>query len=928
MADSDFDFDAPTTLRDGEGEADSIDDALFDLDRVSEGGMSPSQAADPENLEFMAQFGSATLQRVEQHLASKLSKAAGAHAADEAHAVTPSRSVGDAGSIGSPASLVSPALELSPASAVGQASPSPAGAKATPPQADKRRRSRRLNPDLSPELEALGDSGKSQRVAFSSPDGHSAGTASIDRQQTPGASLRVKRGRSTRLSRERLSQILKSAVSPGESGTQAAAPTEPSSAVSPAVSPAVRKVSAKQSPVQRSESKSATESEMAVVAQEEVQRSAPAEEPEIDSADEPAAVESQSASAEAAATSDAVPASDAEVKALAEKEDEAFEAATREVGAEDDDAAPAGSPTADAADANADADAESGEQDDAPETAAAAGSSDQTDLDRAAKGASEGAETPFGEKLAKATKALHSRGGPEHAHSAHSSPAGARPLTEPEPFAFSTDARAAERDGQPRPLTTEEREVAELAARKPFRAQPVGAGVPADRAPHSPAAKRELTVAHTPNLATAKLAATRAPHVPPAAPDATAKPFAARPMPAYAPALVGVTRSAAPLTTPFSPELATRQRAAVRAPAPSAEGSHAASAEAEAEAEAHRFRARAVGEGIPEHAPVAAAAPKPPTRPVPFHLAVDERGRAAREREEEERRRAAEAEREAHQFHAQPIRHFASAPPASAAQPPRRPTVAEPFHLRSEALHAAAAEAERARLAAEAKAEAERREFHARPLPCAILDPSHVFVPIKPDRPRGAAALPQAKELPSEARARVRAAFDEERRQRLEAKARQDKEAEERRQREEEAAIARMRRETLTFRARPMVGGKVVRSRVFGGAPSSSSSASSSAAAGAAAKNTTAQDIAGDDLEGESPLSELKGPVPRASILARRRGVPLAQRTNGAASPDSKPTSVPASPQLAASASAPSARRTRKSAARATKAIAAAVSGI
>ncbi len=29
MADSDFDFDAPTTLRDGEGEADSIDDALF-----------------------------------------------------------------------------------------------------------------------------------------------------------------------------------------------------------------------------------------------------------------------------------------------------------------------------------------------------------------------------------------------------------------------------------------------------------------------------------------------------------------------------------------------------------------------------------------------------------------------------------------------------------------------------------------------------------------------------------------------------------------------------------------------------------------------------------------------------------------------------------------------------------------------------------
>lgn len=29
MADSDFDFDAPTTLHDGEGEADSIDDALF-----------------------------------------------------------------------------------------------------------------------------------------------------------------------------------------------------------------------------------------------------------------------------------------------------------------------------------------------------------------------------------------------------------------------------------------------------------------------------------------------------------------------------------------------------------------------------------------------------------------------------------------------------------------------------------------------------------------------------------------------------------------------------------------------------------------------------------------------------------------------------------------------------------------------------------
>jgi hypothetical protein len=472
----------------------------------------------------------------------------------------------------------------------------------------------------------------------------------------------------------------------------------------------------------------------------------------------------------------------------------------------------------------------------------------------------EPAETPLAEKVAKAG-ALLRRASPVSKEPAH------RHLTEPMEFHFATQDRISQRHlEEPKPLTSEERELQQIAEAKPFKARAVGEDVPVAVAA-GPVPHRPLTEPLTPHFATDRRLEERKVHPKEEQEEDT---FKARPMPVFSDPVVGVTRSAAPLTTPMSPVFQTKTRAArvtktvpVEPPAPPP------------------FRARKVGEGVPETLP-APVQHRPATAPHPFVLQSDRRGELSKAKLEAEQAAREQQEREARDFHAKPVGFGVSDAPARHAHTARGVTVPEPFHLR---LDARAPHDKPEKSAVPAKA------FKARPIPGGVLDGSRVFRPHHEKK----VTRPMASTLSSDVRARLRAAYDEDRRKRSEEQHAEEEEKEAEARAQEEATLKEKRRTEMAFKARPFMG-RVVPSRLFEQpvkeaepepAPTvrARSTGKTPARRLRSKPKTPARAVESEEEELSPAMSERKGATPRLSVLARRRSIQTRSKRVVAESP-------------------------------------------
>ena len=334
---------------------------------------------------------------------------------------------------------------------------------------------------------------------------------------------------------------------------------------------------------------------------------------------------------------------------------------------------------------------------------------------------------------------------------------------------------------------------------------------------------------------------------------AALKPFKATP---YDPAAACVTSHAAhverrPLTTPMSPALQTDRRLGKKAPAVELEpspmkttfkarpvpASVLSGSVAMSGATLHRavatipvsppLRTRARADTRPPAAPLAEphvspfkasempdyaelsapAAPvehKPPTVAQPFHLRTDERHAQSVAALEAAQAQQMAAEEAARHFKARAVGEGVDSRGAFVAAPsiPRQPTRAQPFAL---------SQPNRAAHAASHDTATQSKPFKARPVPASVRAP----MAAKPKRtPRSATAVSAAKPLASDARAEKRAAYEA-------AKAKRDAQRAARQAQADAAKAAadaealRALRKASEFKARP-VGAGVPAPRVGG----------------------------------------------------------------------------------------------------------------
>ena len=329
--------------------------------------------------------------------------------------------------------------------------------------------------------------------------------------------------------------------------------------------------------------------------------------------------------------------------------------------------------------------------------------------------------------------------------------------------------------------STAEAEEEYMARLQPFKARPApqpGHGGPG--AGHV-APPRPLTQPMSPALATDRRLGKKAPPAEPASPGPAVSPFKARPAPAFD-RCTGVPPAAArPFvpTVPQSPMLATSARASAHAPPQGTQ-----------EPEYQPFKASSPHYNDQPAGPRHVAPPKAPTVAEPFHLQTDSRHAASAAALAARAAAEAESAAAARKFKARAVGEGVPKTTLRAGAPPRQATVPQPFAL----------SAPPPRGAQGAVDDVAPPAFKARPVPASVKAPAAASSIRLPHRKVQA----NSPGLASNARAAKRAAYEA-----AKAKRAAQREAEAAAQAAaaaaaEEAELKRMRREEMTFKARPI----------------------------------------------------------------------------------------------------------------------------
>ena len=423
------------------------------------------------------------------------------------------------------------------------------------------------------------------------------------------------------------------------------------------------------------------------------------------------------------------------------------------------------------------------------------------------------AYVPLAEAVARAERGL--RG--DEAASSHGGASAPRHPTEPKPFHFQVDDVLAQHGAAHEvPLSTEERQLRDAQAGGPFRALPYDAASLQRKAGQGIrlVAKKAPTVPQSPALRTAvredahqHIGEHNRPDIASREQEDAAPSFRARPMPRFdvAPLVGGRGRSAAPLTTPFSPAFASKARAQAKA-------AEVPQCNAQKEPEPPAFKARPVPDyaaGAAKDAAHGGAAPRKLTVPHAFALATDSRHEVSAAAERRQREEEEEKERQARVFHARAVMEGVGGTRSGThhAAPPA-PTVLHPFHLASEALHERALDEGTRKAAEEEAREQAGRQFHARPVPAGVLRGppaagSGTGLSAAPKRPTTQPSKTAGARRLAD-RMEKRAAFETQRRERELASDRAKAAALAVEEEKAMAELKRMRREELRFKARPV----------------------------------------------------------------------------------------------------------------------------